>query len=284
MIANLKGIYETVEYKDDSFIQLYDNVEYEAYPRHWHTCVEIIMPTKNQMRLEYDGIPVTLHEQDILFICPGALHSLEACVGERYIFQIELSAVTHLKSIESFSTLLYPGILITPAETPDVYDDIHRIMNSIVDEYHSKGIFYEAGIYSLMLEMLVTMRRSPYAAGRQLGVSGSKQKEYLEKFMDVCSFIDEHCTEDLTLEDVADRAGFSKYHFSRLFKQFTSISFYKYLNQKRIEAAEKLLVNPGMSITEVSLSSGFSSMSSFIRMFKLIKGCTPTEYRSLYNL
>ena len=283
MIANLKGIYETVEYKDDSFIQLYDNDEYEAYPRHWHTCAEIIMPTKNRMHMEYDGTPVTLNEQEILFICPGAIHSLEACIGERYIFQIELSAVTHLKSIESFSTLLYPGIVITPAESPDIYQDIHRIMNSIVKEYHERSIFYEARIYSLMLEMLVILRRSPFASGRQLGVSGSKQKEYLEKFMDVCSYIEEHCTENLTLESIADRAGFSKYHFSRLFKQFTSISFYKYLNQKRIETAEKLLVNPALSVTEVSLSSGFSSMSSFIRMFKLIKGCTPSEYRSMYT-
>jgi len=284
MIANLKGIYETVEYKDDSLIQLYDNHEYEAYPRHWHTCVEIIMPTKEELRLEYDGMPVTLREHDIVFICPGAVHSLEACPGERYIFQIELSAVTHLRSVESFPTLLYPGLLITPSGSPDIYDDVHRLLEQIVEEYHAKGIFYEARIYSLMLEMLVLLRRSHSAIRGQLGASGSKQKEYLEKFMSVCSYIDEHCTEDLTLESVADRAGFSKFHFSRLFKQFTNISFYKYLNQKRIETAEKLLVSPNLSVTEVSLSSGFSSMSSFIRMFKQVKGCTPTEYRSMYNL
>lgn len=283
MIANLKGIYETVEYKDDSYIQLYDNDEYEAYPRHWHTCVEIIMPTEGAMVMEYDGTPVTLQEQEMIFICPGAVHSLEACEGKRYIFQVELSAVTHLKSTEAFSTLFYPGLVITPTLTPDIYEDIHRIMNEIVEEYHAKALFYAARVYSLILEMLVILRRSPIAASRQLGASGSKQKEYMEKFMDITSYIDEHCTEDLTLESVADRAGFSKYHFSRLFKQFTNISFYKYLNQKRIETAERLLAGPEMSITEVSLSSGFSSMSSFIRMFKLVKGCTPTEYRSLYN-
>ena len=80
------------------------------------------------------------------------------------------------------------------------------------------------------------------------------------------------------------RAGFSKYHFTRLFKQFANTSFYKYLNQKRIEQAERLLINPQLSITEVSLASGFSSLSAFIRMFRLLKGCTPTEYRAMYNL
>ena len=86
------------------------------------------------------------------------------------------------------------------------------------------------------------------------------------------------------LDDVASLAGFSKYHFSRLFKNFTGLSFYKYLNKKRIEQAEKLLVDPALSITEVALQSGFSSLSAFIRMFKLIKDCTPTEFRSLYEM
>ena len=78
-------------------------------------------------------------------------------------------------------------------------------------------------------------------------------------------------------------AGFSKFHFTRLFKQFSGLSFYKYVNKKRIERAEQLLINPSISVTEVALQSGFSSLSAFIRMFKLMKGCTPTEFRDLYT-
>ena len=284
MIANLKGIYETVEYRDDSFIQLYDNTDYEAYPRHWHTSIELIMPTEGEYRLEYGGVQVTLREGDLLLICPGALHSLEACKGTRYIFQAEMSSVTQLKSVESFLTILYPGIVITPENSPVTYEPICRLMNEIADEYHSETLFFEASIYAKIMQMIVLIRRGQAAATRPLGVSDTKQKEYLDKFMDVCNYINDHCTEELTLDAVAARAGFSKYHFSRLFKQATNVSFYKYLNQKRIETAERLLVNPKMSITDVSLSSGFSSLSSFIRMFKLIKGCTPSEYRALYNL
>ena len=114
-------------------------------------------------------------------------------------------------------------------------------------------------------------------------VTSNKQKEYTEKFLSVCNYINEHCTDNLTLDEVADLIGFSKYHFTRLFKQFTGVSFYKYLNQKRIACAEKLLVNPDISITEVSLQSGFSSLSAFIRMFKIIKDCTPTEFRNMYS-
>jgi AraC-like DNA-binding protein len=109
-----------------------------------------------------------------------------------------------------------------------------------------------------------------------------RQKKYVEKFMSVCSYIDEHCTENLTLDDAASYSGFSKYHFTRLFKQFTGTTFYKYLNQKRITRAERSLSDMTLSVTDVAMSSGFTSMSAFIRMFKIMKGCTPSEFRRMY--
>ena len=284
MIANLKGSYETVEYRDASSLQLYDNDNYEAYPRHWHTCIEIIMPTRGEYTLDYDNRRVCLKEKDILLLCPGALHTLDACAGERYIFQAEMAAVTQLQSISSLLTILYPGIVITPENSPETYGRLYDLFMKIVDEYHHAQILYEAVIYGYLLEIMAVLRRGHETIPKPIGVSGSKQKEYLDKFTEVCNYINDHCTEDLTLDSVAAVSGFSKYHFSRLFKQFTNVSFYRYLNQKRIENAERLLASPEMSVTSVSLSSGFSSLSSFIRMFKLIKGCTPSEYRAMYNL
>ena len=281
MIANLKGIYETVEYPEGRWFQLYDNTDLEAYPSHWHTAIEIVMPVRGVYSLTYDGNRVCLEEEDILFICPGALHDFDACEGMRYIFQAEISAITGLTSLQSFLHLFYPGILITPSRFPEIYDRIRKLMLEITQEYHTQPELFEASIYSKLLEIIVLIRRGSEGIIPAFGVSDSKQKEYLDKFMDVCNFIQNHCTEDLSLDLAAERAGFSKYHFSRLFRQFAGISFYRYLNQKRIEHAERLLVNPELSVTEVSLSSGFTSLSSFIRMFKLIKGCTPSEYRSI---
>lgn len=111
-----------------------------------------------------------------------------------------------------------------------------------------------------------------------------KQKEYLQKFNEVLDYIDSHYTEELTLDNIADFSGFSKYHFTRLFKQYTDSTFYDYLIYRRIKAAEELLANPELSITEIALQSGFSSISTFNRIFKQKKGCTPSEYRSLYSM
>ena len=97
----------------------------------------------------------------------------------------------------------------------------------------------------------------------------------------MCS-VDTHCTEDITLDEISKIAGFSKYHFTRLFKQFTNNTFYKYLNQKRIELALTLLADPNISVTETAMQSGFANPSTFIRVFKAEKGCTPTEFRKMF--
>lgn len=77
----------------------------------------------------------------------------------------------------------------------------------------------------------------------------------MQKFNEVLDYIDSHYTEELTLDNIADFSGFSKYHFTRLFKQYTDSTFYDYLIYRRIKVAEELLANPELSITEIALQS-----------------------------
>ena len=64
-------------------------------------------------------------------------------------------------------------------------------------------------------------------------------------------------------------------------KQYTNFTFCDYLKHRRIQAAEMLLEQPEYSITEVALQAGFPSISTFNRIFKEYKNCTPTEYRTM---
>lgn len=283
MIENLKGIHETVNYKQNTHLRLYNNGEVENYPEHWHTPIEIIMPVRNGYTAKIGKERIDMNENDILFICPGVIHSLESPGdGMRIIFQAEIDLLRNIKEVESMLSLLAPAVLITPATAPEIHETIRLFMLEIDKEYHSNEQLSSAAIYSKLLSMFVTIGRNYTNHFRKFDTGNSKQKEYSEKFIEICNYLNEHCTENLTLDEVAKLAGFSKYHFSRLFKQFTNVTFYKYLNQKRISHAEMLLADPTISITEVALRSGFSNLSAFIRMFKLIKQCTPTEFRNMY--
>ncbi len=283
MIENLKGIHETVNYKKNTNLRLYYNTVCENYPPHWHTPVEIIMPLENSYTVRLGDHKIILNNGDIIIICPGVIHSLEAPEhGERIIFQAEISMFHLIKEMESVLSLISPVLTVTPANAPDIHRELQKLLLKIAEEYTQNNPLSEPAIYASLLELFVLIGRSYTENTDRFDTHNQKQKEYTEKFISICNYINEHCTEDLTLDEIAERAGFSKYHFTRLFKQFTDVTFYRYLNQKRIACAERLLTNPEISVTEVALQCGYSSLSAFLRMFKLIKQCTPTEFRNLY--
>lgn len=265
-------------------IILYNNREYENYPPHWHTPFEVIMPTEGDYHAICGGHEYLLKENDILIICPGCIHELLApSNGQRVIFQINFNNTSHIKDIESITALISPCIHLTAAEMPNLYAQIYPLVVGIQRDYQARDPFFMLSIYTKFLQLLTILGTDHTKKIQHLYAEPSRQNEYMDKFIAVCQYITEHCAEKLTLESTAKLAGFSKYHFTRLFKQFTGISFYRYLNLKRIAYAQTLLIDPKVTVTDAALCSGFSSVTSFIRMFKLINHCTPTEFRKMYH-
>lgn len=104
-----------------------------------------------------------------------------------------------------------------------------------------------------------------------------KQQEQQERFTELCNYISSHCTESLSLEDLANEAGFSKYHFARLFKEMTGTTCHNFVLGRRIIYAKNLLMDFSLPITEVAMRAGFNSLATFNRIFKAQIGCTPVS-------
>lgn len=97
---------------------------------------------------------------------------------------------------------------------------------------------------------------------------------------EILFFINSHYMDPITLDEVADAVGLSKYYLSRNFKKMTDCSFCEYLNNKRVDAAAEMLTRSDNSVTFIALQAGFQSISSFNRIFKDVKGCSPKQYRA----
>lgn len=286
MIETLNGIHEIIDYTNFNNlngVRLYHNVENENYPIHWHIALEIIAPIKNLYTIQINNETITCHEKDIIIIPPGQIHSLIAPPnGERIILQVDSSLLRTLNKMDSFLSLIQPYKIIRYEENPEIANELGTYLSNIENEYFMLYPFGESYIYALLLQFFVTIGRNHLNTYPKFSTSApNKQCEYIEKFMDVCSYISNHCTENITVDDLASKASFSKFHFSRLFKQFTGMSCYDYIISQRIKHAEELLLTPTTSITDVAMRSGFNSLSTFNRTFKTYKKCTPTEYRRL---
>lgn len=284
MIENLQGIHETVNYKKDTRLRLYVNDECEHYPPHWHPALEILCPLQGGYAAICNNRTFPLRTGDILIICPGAIHDLpEQADGARIIFQADCSVLYSIKEIETVLSLMAPARCLTPESLPDAYPRVYELLLEIRDLYLGNRPLSEAQIYARLLEIIALVGCSHTGAQDRFDVKTAKRQEYNEKLLSICNYIAEHCAEELTLEQVAQQAGFSKFYFDRLFKQFTDVSFYKYLTQKRIACAERLLMSPDISITEAAYRAGFSSATAFIRTFKSVKQCTPSQFRQMHT-
>lgn len=284
MIEHLHGTQETIAFKPNTHILLYDNCKTEDYVLHWHTALEFIMPLTNSYLVNCNGRDYTLKEGNVLIINSGTLHHIPAQPGRRIIFQADFSLLRNISELSSALSLISYAKVFTPENSPAICSELQQLLLTIKDEYSSEALLSEAAIYARLIDMFVLIGRNHTSNNDIFDVQIGKQKEYVEKFMFICEYIDSHCTDELSIENVAAQIGFSKYHFSRLFHQFTNASFYKYLSQKRISFAENMLITSDVTVTEVAASSGFPSVSAFIRMFKIIKGYTPTEFRNLYEV
>ena len=91
-------------------------------------------------------------------------------------------------------------------------------------------------------------------------------------------YIDENFAEDINVDNIAEEASFSKFHFIRLFKIAYGFSPRQYLIQKRIEFAKNKLTR-NCSVTETYFESGFSSIGTFSTLFKTKTGMSPTQYK-----
>jgi YesN/AraC family two-component response regulator len=104
------------------------------------------------------------------------------------------------------------------------------------------------------------------------------------KIQKAINFIENNFMSKICLSIVADQAGMSKYHFSKIFKRLIGITYQDYLNKRRIEKAKKMIESNCSSITEIAFSVGYDDLTHFGRLFKRIVGHTPSQYKCIARL
>lgn len=272
---------EIVEYQPDKALRIWYNDLDACYPTHWHTSIEIVQPIENYYDLVIDDEKMRIEPGEIAIIPPRAMHEIIAPKeGSRFVYIFDMTAISSIHGFAAIQPVIDSPIRITKATHPHIYHDVCDILTQMRTAYFEQQEFAELSVFALLINLLVKLGTNHFD---NLELFSSmrvyKQKEYATKFNEVMEYIDTHYMEDLELDNIAASIGFSKYHFSRLFKQYTGYTFCTYLTRRRLVAAKYLLEQPNLSITEIALQSGFPSISTFNRAFKQMNQCTPSEYR-----
>ncbi|MDV3426533.1 MAG: AraC family transcriptional regulator, partial [Bacillota bacterium] len=110
------------------------------------------------------------------------------------------------------------------------------------------------------------------------------QEEYIRRIHKVQDYIEYHLGQSLSIEELAGAAGFSKYHFSRIFQSILHEPLAHYVNRIRMEKALFLLAHRAdKNMTDIAYELGFTDSAVFSRAFKNYHGISPREYRKEYS-
>ncbi len=96
----------------------------------------------------------------------------------------------------------------------------------------------------------------------------------------IVDYVEAHLDQPLVLDQLADEANLSTFHFARMFRLSFGLPPHRYVDERRIERARQLLRDPARPLAEVSIACGYSSQSHFTRAFKAKTSVTPGEWRA----
>lgn len=151
-----------------------------------------------------------------------------------------------------------------------------QIARHIADEICNPGPASRLLVEGLSRALAVHLRRldgtAPPAAAGRIHISPLRLRR-------VTSFIDDHLAADFGLAELAEVAGLSPFHFTRVFKRATGLTPWAFVRQRRLELARQLLATSELPIATVAARCGYASLGRFSTSFGRFSGLSPGRYR-----
>lgn len=154
-------------------------------------------------------------------------------------------------------------------------------------KFYERSIFYkeyqELNSQQHLPEFLETQGIILQLLARFVASGGFKKQEFAVipvKILDTINYISLHLQQKLSVAQLAERANQNSEHFSRSFRRHTGERPLNYINEKRIERAQYLIVTSQMTYSQIAEQTGFNNQSHFSRVFKKITGISPRIYEN----
>jgi AraC-like DNA-binding protein/quercetin dioxygenase-like cupin family protein len=148
-------------------------------------------------------------------------------------------------------------------------ETIRNLMLEMEKEFYFKPVEYDLMVKIELLMILFTLiRHFNYVNVNDDEDSASSQNYNYASIEKAIDYINQHYTDNISLDELAETANMSKSYFSTVFKKLNGISPWDYLISKRISLATELLKNTNKTVLEIALECGFNNTANFNRAFK----------------
>ncbi len=224
---------------------------------HFHRAPEIAYVIRGEKPIRVNDTLYLLKEGDFLMLMPYDVHEYLPSDGEQICAAFPPEDCAEFLAAAKNLSLESP-VFLHGAFTEDLF--AHMILLQ-----EKKNPVFLRGLINYILGSVL-----------QEGNFSPKQSAQQDLLREIFAYIDEHFAEELTLQSVATRFGYSKYYFSRLFNAHVSANFSAYVNQVRVYKSIPLLKK--YKISAVYAECGFRSPQQYFLNFRKATGKSPREY------
>ena len=219
-----------------------------------------------------------LEKRKIFPINPGQTHFSQTDKG--LIIKTPLSLVIFIEKRfmqNTAKTVFGKNNVFFENKNSDLNVNLNNLINLFIEETINKQPGYQFILENINLQITINILRTIDCNCNH----NLKMKTYCEKktIKRVINYLKNNYNQDFSLEDIADFASYSPFHFIRIFKAETGKTPFDYLLDIKIDESKKLLKNSGKPITDICFDSGFNNRSHFSAVFKRKTGYSPSQYR-----
>lgn len=248
---------------------------------HWHEELEIVYVYEGPLYLTIDNQNYIGKKGDIFIVNSKEIHEMHVQnANVRYgTLLFSLNSLLFQEGDETTRKYLQPlcmgEVLFSHTlNSAELSEKIFSLITEILHLNKQKVPAYRFGTKALLLQIIFLLFHNHL----EINNLNSGKNSTLNR--EIISFIGERYTTDLTLKEIADTFHMSYKYFSRYFKNTFNTTLSDYIMKLRMERAELLLSTTELSVTEISLQTGFNNISFFIRSFKKAYGQPPLKYRN----
>lgn len=234
----------------------------------WHENIELLLCTDGEGKVKCDTKFYDFNIGDIVVVNSNTLHTIISEISVTYDCLIIDRGFLEENGIP-INSLRFAELI----RDPEVTKCFKATVESFELRNEENGFWLPAYIRSYVLQLMVSLCKK-YAAGTSN--SSDLCAISCERVKKVMLYIHDNLSKQLTLDEIAEHIGISKYHLSREFKDWTGKTIFDSINILKCKEAQEMLLN-GARVSETATACGFESLSYFSRTFKKYIGILPSE-------
>ena len=221
--------------------------------------------------MPWDILLINHHEMHKPIIQPGVPYERIILWLNREFLEKETLKQYHLDDCFQETVVKKSNLLRTEAKYRMKFSNL---LHELEDSFHSKEYANELYSNTLFVQLMILINRMQASSTTIETQSSIQSNKHVDSLI---AYISENLSGDLSIDALSSALFLSSSYLMHKFKEVTGTSLHNYITKKRLTNAIELM-RDGTPITTASLQSGYSDYSTFLRTFRKVYHCTPTEY------